>query len=354
MVRNGLALAGARSITASRGLVIGKFLPYHDGHAHLIRRARECVDHLTVLVCSLPTDPIPCTLRYQWVRAAHPDCRVVHVTEDVPQTPEEDPAFWPIWTALIHRHVGDVDWVFTSEHYGDELARRLHARHHCVDLARATVPVSATAIRADPMNLWQFIPSVVRPYYLRRVAILGAESSGKSTLAQRLAAHFQTEWVPEYGRTYCEGKDAVTLGSHDFEAIAWGQATWEEERAAQATRLLICDTELHTTCTWSDLIVGSRPTWMTDAARNRRYDAVLLLEADVPWVDDGTRVLSLRRAEHTSRLIAELEAAQRSYVVIRGSYEERFTEACRAIVPLLSGDVTRHQPSTPLKAPRHD
>lgn len=318
-----------------RGLVVGKFLPYHNGHAHLIRTARERVDELTILVCSLGADPIPGGIRYQWVRAAHPDCRVIHVSEEVPQAPEEDAAFWPIWTDLIRRHVGAADWVFTSELYGDELARRLGARHFCVDLRRAGVPVSGTAIRADPMNHWQFLPREVKPYFVRRVAILGAESSGKSTLAKRLAEHFETEWVPEFGRAFCEGKDAGSLSPDDFEGIAWGQATWEEERACHSNRVLICDTELHTTCTWCDLIVGSRPPWLTDAARRRRYDQVLLLEPDVPWVDDGTRVLGSRRAEHMSRLVAELQAARRPYIVVRGSYEERFTSACRAITRLL-------------------
>src|SRR5215207_783182 len=111
----------------TRGLVLGKFLPYHAGHAHLIRAARAEVEELVVLVCSLPGDPIPGALRYAWVRECHPDCRVVHVAEEVPQAPEDDERFWPIWTELIARRAGPIDVVFTSEDYGDELARRLGA-----------------------------------------------------------------------------------------------------------------------------------------------------------------------------------------------------------------------------------
>ena len=68
----------------SRGLVLGKFLPYHAGHAHLIRTARAQVDELIVLVCSIEREPIPGALRYRWVRASHLDCQVVHVADEVP------------------------------------------------------------------------------------------------------------------------------------------------------------------------------------------------------------------------------------------------------------------------------
>ena len=84
----------------TRGLVLGKFLPYHAGHAHLIRAARAQVDELVVLVCSVEREPIPGALRFRWVRDSHSDCRVVHVAEEVPQAPEDDPEFWPIWTDL--------------------------------------------------------------------------------------------------------------------------------------------------------------------------------------------------------------------------------------------------------------
>lgn len=322
----------------TRGLVLGKFLPYHAGHAHLIRTARAAVDELVVLVCSIRREPTPGATRYAWVRDAHPDCRVVHVAEEVPQAPEDDPEFWPIWTDLLGRYAGSIDRVFTSETYGDELARRIGAVHTCVDLDRRVVPVSATAIRAAPLRHWKYIPSNVRPFYALRVALLGTESTGKTTLAQRLAERFDTAWVREYGREYCDTRPAMSLTLPDFEAIAWAQATIEDEAAAEANRVLICDTDLHTTATWSDLTIGTRPVWLTAAARARRYDLVLLLEHDLPWVNDGTRVLRDRRPEHTQRIRDELDAAGRRYIVLAGSYAEREREAVRLVSALLQSD----------------
>ncbi len=318
----------------THGLVIGKFLPYHAGHAHLIRDARAQVDQLTVLVRTSPRDPIEGRLRHGWVHRAHPDCRVIHVDDEAPQAPEESAYFWPIWRGLVARYAGHVDVLFTSEPDGEAWARQFGARHVAIDRDRQVVPVLSSAIRANPMGLWAFIPAQVRPFYLRRVAILGAESTGKTTLARRLAAALGATWVPEYGRLYCEHRDALALTTPDFEAIAWGQAAWEDAAAATAERVLICDTELHTTNTWADIVTGSRPDWMTAAARERRYDLILLLDNDVPWEADGTRVLEHRREEHLRLIEAELRGAGRNWRRIGGDSDARFAEAMRLIRPL--------------------
>jgi NadR type nicotinamide-nucleotide adenylyltransferase len=319
-----------------RGLVLGKFLPYHAGHAHLIRSARARVDELTVLVCSLAREPIDGALRHAWVAESHPDCRVVHVQDDVPQHPHEHPAFWEIWTALVARYAGRVDVVFTSESYGDELAACLGARHVCVDPTRATFPVSGTAVRHDPLANWRFLPPPVRAHFALRVAIVGAESTGKTTLAGELARRFETTWVPEFGRDYCEGRDVLALTLDDFDRIGRGQLAAEDAAARVANRLLICDTELLTTCTWSDMIAGARPEWLAEHAPRQRYAHVLLLSDDVPWIDDGTRVLAGRRREHTERLRRELTAAGLSFDELRGSYDERIAQADAIVSRLLS------------------
>ena len=321
--------------TVRRGLVLGKFLPYHAGHAHLIRTARAQVDVLTVLVCSIARETIPGTTRFAWVAESHLDCRVVHVAEEVPQTPEDHPEFWPIWTDLVRRHAGGVDMVFTSEDYGDELARHLGARHVSVDLDRNTYPVSGTAIRRDPLAHWDYIPAVVRPSYVHRIAILGTESTGKTTLAEQLASAFRTVWVPEYGRAYCEGRDALALTRDDLDAIARGQIEAEESAARLANRVLVCDTDVRTTATWSDIIVGTRSAWLSRVAAEREYSHVLFLDCDVPWVDDGMRVLEDQRARHTALIEQELRVTNQAFTRIRGPFEQRFHKAAAVVEKVL-------------------
>ena len=78
-------------------MILGKFMPPHAGHQYLVHFARNFVDRLTVLVCSLKSEPIAGELRYAWMRELFPDVRIVHITEELPQTPAEHPEFWTIW-----------------------------------------------------------------------------------------------------------------------------------------------------------------------------------------------------------------------------------------------------------------
>jgi len=152
------------------GLLLGKFLPLHRGHMHLIETAKSRMDHLTVLVCTLEREPIPGELRYQWLRELFPDVNVQHFAEDLPQYPKEHPDFWNIWLNVTRRYVPiGPDVVFTSEAYGDKLAEVLGAQHICVDLRRETFPVSGTAVRDNPLAYWDFIPPPVQSYYAGRL-----------------------------------------------------------------------------------------------------------------------------------------------------------------------------------------
>lgn len=155
------------------GFLLGKFLPPHAGHLYLMDAASRQCDELTVLACSIEADPIPGELRYQWLRALRPEHRILlHCTEEVPQAPEDHPAFWTIWEDLLRRWIPEsVEVVFSSEEYGDEIARRLGIEHVMVDLERRAVPVSGTRIRNVPLRYWDFIPDVVRPYFTRTVAV---------------------------------------------------------------------------------------------------------------------------------------------------------------------------------------
>ena len=171
------------------GLVLGKFMPPTLGHCHLVRFGQEYVDRLSVMVCSLPDDPIDPELRFGWMREMFAaTSEVVHHDRPIPQAPEEHPEFWRIWREAIWRTISPdrLDFVFASEAYGDRLARELGARFVPVDLGRRAVPISATEVRADPMGHWEMLPSCVRPYYARRVVILDDDQALAPDVARAL------------------------------------------------------------------------------------------------------------------------------------------------------------------------
>lgn len=317
------------------GMLLGKFLPPHLGHVYLVEFAQNYVSDLTVVVGTLPTEPIPGELRYQWMRELFPNARVVHLPDELPQYPHEHPDFWQLWhNALTGVLPYFPDYVFASEDYGYRLAEVLGATFVPVDVARGSVPISGTAIRSDPMGHWDYLPRCVRPYYARRVCVFGPESTGKSTLAQNLAHHFQTALVPEYARTLIEAQDGK-IGLEDIPRIARGQAAAEDALARNANRLLVCDTDLLTTTIWSDILFGECPAWVHDEAERRTYDLYLLTDVDVPWVEDIVRYLPDERRAFFDRCEAALASRNRPYVRISGSWEERFETARAAVERLL-------------------
>lgn len=312
-------------------MILGKFMPVHKGHQHLIDFAKERVEQLTVIVGSLAAEPIAGHLRFEWVKELYPEVNVQHCTDENPQYPHEHPDFWNIWVASIRKMIPTgPDVVFSSEEYGDELAKRLGAGHILCDLSRRSVPVSATKIRENPYEYWRFIPEPVRPYFIKRVVIYGPESTGKTTLAEKLAAHYKTAWVPEYGRIYLEEKGSwVEL--EDISKIAEGQIANEDALARVANRILICDTDLITTTIYSHYYLGECPQDVERKADERVYDLYLLLDIDVPFVADWQRPDEHSREYFFEKFRSELESRGREYRVISGSYDARFNQAVDAI-----------------------
>lgn len=315
----------------ARGMLLGKFMPPHRGHVYLADFARNYCEDVTILVCTRTCEPIPGELRYQWMRELCPRANVVHVAEDVPQTPEEHPDFWPIWKDLVRRYAGDgIDYVFASETYGYKLAEVLGARFIPCDPGRDSFPVSGTAIRTDPMKYWEYIPDCVRPYYVKRVCVFGPESTGKTTLARDLARQYRTIWAPEHARPLLDVKQG-RCDPDDIPMIVRGQVASEDALARQANRVLFCDTDVLTTTIWSRVLFGQCPQWIEDLARARRYDLYLLLDVDVPWVDDQQRYLRHQRREFFDLCERTLRDNGRRYVRLGGTWQERFRGACEAV-----------------------
>lgn len=320
------------------GFVLGKFMPPHQGHVFMCDFARAYCRRLTILVCSLPDDPIPGALRFAWMREMFPDCQVVWCQEDLPQEPADHPQFWAIWRDVVARYGGRPDVVFASEDYGLRLAHETGARFVPVDQARVTVPVSATLIRADPFRHWSFIPAVVRPYFVRRVCLFGPESTGKSTLALALAKRFATVCVPEYGRIYTEMYGTV-VAAQDLAWIAQGHMAGVAAAKRQANCILIEDTDPVLTAVWSDMLLGGRSEALD--AFDDHADLYLLCDIDLPWHDDGTRYFPgmADRDRFFAACRTELEARGVSYRIIQGEGVTREQAAIETIAAMFPGVV---------------
>lgn len=324
---------------AATGMILGKFLPPHAGHLHLARSARGQVERLFVIVERIEDEMIPSELRARWMQELLPDCEILHLDRCMPQTPEAHPEFWALWRSALQAVLPvRPERVFASESYGARLAAELGARFVPCDPGRLGLPISATRVRANPAACWPYLPPPVRAYFTQRVVLFGPESTGKSTAAARLAAHFDTVWVPEHGATVMQQGATVSGGTdlvpEDLEDFALGQIAAEDSLARAAGPRLFCDSDPLTACVWSQHLFGAVSPSLR-AAAERPYALTLLFDVDLPWVDDAHRLAPEGRGRFFEACRSALEAAGRPYRVIRGAGEARF-EACVKALEALS------------------
>lgn len=171
---------------------------------------------------------------------------------------------------------------------------------------------------------------------MKRVVVTGSESTGKTTLARDLAAHFGTIWLPEYAREYCDAR-GPNLTFDDVEPIARGQIDACDAAIAGARHdLIVLDTDLLSTAIYSRHYYGECPAWIAAAVRARLGDLYLLCDIDVPWTPDAVRDRPHHRAELQRIFRDELEALGANVVDVRGTWKERFAIAVGAVERLLT------------------
>lgn len=314
-----------------RGLVIGKFYPPHSGHKYLIDTARSKCEQLTVVMCWKQSENIPAVMRAQWLKRLHPDVDIKIIEDN--KLADDDSEGWAKFTLDILGYAPDA--VFTSESYGDPYASFLGAVHVMVDRDRVTVPISATKVRNNPVKFAPLIEPCVRGYFARRVCVIGAESTGTTTLSKALAEHYKTVWAPEYGRFYTEGKitsqNKSVWTSEEFEHIATVQNNLENAMAEISNGLLICDTNSFATGVWHERYMGSRSKKVEQIAKQCMIDLYILTGDEIPFVQDGTRDGEHIRHQMHKRFIERLQEDNETFITVTGAHEQRLNESIKAI-----------------------
>lgn len=337
---------------AERGLTVGRFLPLHQGHALLLRAAAAHCAELVVLIGTTASDPYSYAQRERWITELlqpqvlesgvrlliYPDPDLIPSFAAVAKDQEgtiTDQRYWRRWLKQNAAHLNGVERVYTSDPYGAELSRRLGARWFPVDPGRKAVPISGSQIRAEPRRYFEFVCDVAKPEVGLTVAVLGAESTGKSTLVQTLARHYGTRFAPEWGRTISEAHPILSYD--DFTDIVTMQRRLIAGAQCAGSGLCFTDTEAITTALFAPLYLQREHDHAWAEARDQAFDLYLVLAPSVPWVDDGTRILddSSRQRFHDAT-IAALERLQKPYQVIdAGTFPERLAAARQAIDRLL-------------------
>ena len=355
------------------GLVVGKFYPPHRGHRYLIDHAAAVCARVTVLVMAAGSETLPLGDRVAWLRSSCAELQGVTVAGvrcDVPVDFGNE-AIWAAQVAVMRAALEGagrplVDAVVSGEPYGDELAARLGAKHVRIDPSRTTVPVSASQIRADLAGCWDDLLASARAGLAARVVVVGAESTGTSTVAKLLAGEYRrrggvwarTQCVSEAGRDYTLTKwqqaravaatagrpdpplDSLEWTPADFDAVAAEQTRREHRAAAAGSPLLVCDTDALATSVWERRYLGGRAralqSWAsTDLPRHAVY--LLTSHEGVAWQNDGLREGDLKvRAAMTRWFVQGLTEAGHSWVILTGSVAERLALAVRVTDAVLA------------------
>ncbi|MDP8079236.1 multifunctional transcriptional regulator/nicotinamide-nucleotide adenylyltransferase/ribosylnicotinamide kinase NadR [Phocoenobacter skyensis] len=342
------------------GVIFGKFYPVHTGHINMIYEAFSKVDVLHIIVCTeaerdlklfqnskmkrMPTNEDRLRWMQQIFKYQQKQIFIHHLVEDgLPPYPED----WGGWAervkTLFEQKGIQPKTVFCSEPQDKApYEKYLGLNVHLVDPTRSSFNISATQIRNHPFKYWQFIPKEVRPFFVKTVAILGGESSGKSVLVSKLANVFNTTSAWEYGREYVFselGGNEQALQYSDYPQIVLGHKHYIDYAMRHANKVAFIDTDFITTQAFCIQYEGKAHPFLDSVIKEYPLDVVILLSNNTKWVDDGLRSLgSEKQRQKFQNLLKKLLIKyQVPYIEIQSpSYLERYNQTKDIVEAILN------------------
>lgn len=315
------------------GVILGKFMPPHEGHMALVRTASYLVDRLTIILSTSDSDPIEPAIRKKWMESLFPRAVVIVVNNGKTPLASDDPKWGPIIRGF---HPETIDRVIGSEDYIVDLAKSLNAQHFILDPMWMAFPANSVDVRENPFAHWKSIPRYVRPYFQKRLTLVGPESTGKSYMADLLARKFGGPYVPEYGRPYEKYRGEGDYRAEELHFIVDGHVAHRKTLSQMAGPVLFEDTDPLLTAVWAEMLLGhSLPDL---EARIELPEHYLLLDANAPWEEDPLRYYGKQevRQEFFTKIKAKLDKFEASYTLISGDWSEREAQAIAVVEKMLS------------------
>ncbi|CAK9883967.1 MAG: Trifunctional NAD biosynthesis/regulator protein NadR [Candidatus Erwinia impunctatus] len=340
------------------GAIFGKFYPLHTGHIYLIQRACSQVDELHIILGydeqrdrllfedSAMSQQPTVSDRLRWLLQTFKYQKNIRIHAFNEEGMEPYPHGWDVWSHGIRDFMAQKgivpQRVYTSEAADSpQYQTHLGVETVLIDPERSFMNISGARIRHDPFHYWEYIPTEVKPFFVRTVAILGGESSGKSTLVNKLANIFNTTSAWEFGRDYVFshlGGDEIALQYSDYDKIALGQAQYIDFAVKYANKVAFIDTDFVTTQAFCKKYEGREHPFVQALIDEYRFDLVILLENNVPWVADGLRSLgsSVDRRAFQAMLVEMLNKNNVPYVhVEENDYDQRFLRCIELVKTML-------------------
>ena len=324
------------------GIYGGSFNPLHMGHLSCIIQGANMCKTLYVIICdATKRNEIDIRIKYRWVYqlTKHIGNVKIIILPDNCSTKEEYTTKQAIEDSKnIKEQIGmPIDVVFLGNDYGEDIFWYI-----CYPEAEKYVfprnKISSTQIRENVYEHWDWLPDVVKPYYVKKVLLVGGESVGKSTLTVNLANYYNTNYVEEAGRELSEksGTDTLML-QEDFTEILLQQKLNQIKALELSNKLLFVDTDALITQFYLKFFDDGQSKKNIELSKAidtlNEFDLILFLEPDVPFVQDGGRSETIHadRMKYSNQIKSILDEHNRKYVSINGNYQERFLQAIEAV-----------------------
>lgn len=324
----------------TKAFVFGKFLPFHKGHEAMINFALNKCDFLTVLVCSSDKENIPDKVRSSWIKKTFENEKKVEVKtfnyleSEFPNTSETSESVSKIWADIFKKQLPDYSLLITSEDYGNFVADFMNIQHIAFDIPKKLFPVSATAVREDIFTNWKYLPDSVKPDYAIKIVILGTESTGKTTLTDKLAKHFSCNLVLETAREIIPNSNNFTFD--DLHLVAIEHAKRIDKIILADNPLIIIDTDIHTTKSYSRFTFKKELVISAEIYNSNKASLYFYLNNDVGFLQDGTRLSEEERNLIDLSHRQVLKDHNIDIIEINGDWNERFEKAVKQINELIA------------------
>ena len=310
------------------GLTLGKYAPLHKGHQFVIETAILETDKVVVMIYDSPeVTNIPLAVRANWLRSIYPSVEVIEAWNGPSQT-GLTPEIKKMHEDYIIKQLAGrkITHFYSSEFYGDHVSKSLVAINRLVDCERNTLPISATQIRENAYACHSYLHPLVYRDLITNVVFLGAPSTGKTTIASRLAQEYNTLWMSEYGREYWEEHQVNRrLSLMQLMEIAQGHLEREEALLRRANQFLFTDTNALTTYHFSLYYHNAVAPELVQLAIESasRYDLVFVCSDDIPYDDTYDRSGEVNRRIFQKQIEGELIVRKIPFFRLCGNLDER-------------------------------
>ncbi|MGM9531838.1 AAA family ATPase [Intestinibacter sp.] len=322
------------------GMYGGSFNPMHNGHLEcIIKAACMCEKLYVILSIGMKREEVDYKVRYRWLYQATKhigNVKILTISDSCATKNDYTLEASKSDSEYIKKQIGEhIDIVFCGSDYDENSFWNVNYPDSEFYVFERD-EINSTEIRKDVYGHWDWLPNFVRPHYVKKVLIIGVESSGKSVMTVNLANYFNTNFIEEAGRELSEksGTDTMML-NEDFTEILLVQKLNEIKAIEHSNKVLFCDTDCLITQFFLKFLEGDELNIKLSDAIDaiNRYDLILFLAPDVKWVQDGDRSEEIRDNREKYRdMIADIYKSHgKKFEYIEGDYLTKFNKCVKLV-----------------------